>query len=72
VLVISSELPEVLTLADRVLVMREGRLVASMARDQATEEAIVAAGTGRRAPGAETGAGAGTGTAAGAETGDSA
>ncbi len=29
VLVISSELPEVLTLADRVLVMREGRLVAA-------------------------------------------
>ena len=51
VLVVSSELPEVLTLADRVLVMREGRLVASMAREQATEEAIVAAGTGRRANG---------------------
>jgi rhamnose transport system ATP-binding protein len=45
VLVISSELPEVLTLADRVLVMREGRLAASMPRAQATEEAIIAAGT---------------------------
>jgi rhamnose transport system ATP-binding protein len=74
VLVISSELPEVLTLADRVLVMREGRLVASMAREQATEEAIVAAGTGRHAAGADTGAGAGveTGAGAGAQTGDSA
>jgi rhamnose transport system ATP-binding protein len=50
VLVISSELPEILTLADRVLVMREGRLVASMPRAQATEEAIVAAGTGQPAP----------------------
>jgi ABC-type sugar transport system ATPase subunit len=30
-----------------VLVMREGRLVATLARDQATEEAIVAAGTGQ-------------------------
>ena len=29
VLVISSELPEVLTVADRVLVMREGRLAAT-------------------------------------------
>jgi rhamnose transport system ATP-binding protein len=48
VLVISSELPEVLTVADRVLVMREGRLVASMPRSQATEEAIVAAGTGQQ------------------------
>ncbi len=47
VLVISSELPEVLTLADRVLVMREGRLVAHMSRVEASEEAIVAAGTGQ-------------------------
>jgi rhamnose transport system ATP-binding protein len=45
VLVISSELPEVLTLADRVLVMREGRLVAKLSRDEASEEAIVGAGT---------------------------
>ena len=47
VLVISSELPEVLALADRVLVMREGRLVAALPREGATEEAIVAAGTGQ-------------------------
>jgi rhamnose transport system ATP-binding protein len=47
VLVISSELPEVLTLADRVLVMREGRLAATLSREQATEETIVAAGTGQ-------------------------
>ncbi|MGH2896663.1 MAG: D-xylose ABC transporter ATP-binding protein, partial [Solirubrobacteraceae bacterium] len=47
VLVISSELPEVLALADRVLVMREGRLVATLAREEATEETIVAAGTGQ-------------------------
>ena len=45
VLAISSELPEVLTVADRVLVMREGRLAATMTREQATEEAIIAAGT---------------------------
>ena len=31
VLMISSELPEVLRLADRILVMREGRLVAELA-----------------------------------------
>ena len=49
VLVISSELPEVLALADRILVMREGRLVARMPRTEATEEAIVAAGTGQAA-----------------------
>ena len=45
VLMISSELPEVLALADRVLVMREGRLAASFTRAEASEEAIVAAGT---------------------------
>lgn len=51
VLVISSELPEVLTVADRVLVMREGRLAATLTRAEASEEAIVAAGTGRLATG---------------------
>jgi rhamnose transport system ATP-binding protein len=45
VLVISSELPEVLTVADRVLVMREGRIVAEMPRAEASEETIVTAAT---------------------------
>ena len=48
VLVISSELPEVLTLADRILVMHEGRLAAELTHAEATEETIVAAGTGQR------------------------
>ncbi|HMK96804.1 MAG TPA: sugar ABC transporter ATP-binding protein [Acidimicrobiales bacterium] len=47
VLMISSELPEVLRVADRILVMREGRLVAEFSHDQATEESIVAAATGQ-------------------------
>jgi len=47
VLVISSELPEVLTLADRIMVMREGRLVATLTHAEATEERIIAAGTGQ-------------------------
>ena len=45
VLVISSELPEVLNLADRILVMREGRLVGEFDRSEATEEAVIAAAT---------------------------
>jgi rhamnose transport system ATP-binding protein len=45
VLVISSELPEVLALADRIVVMREGRLVREFARKDATEELIVEAAT---------------------------
>jgi rhamnose transport system ATP-binding protein len=47
VLVISSELPEVLRLANRILVMREGRLVAEFSHDDASEETIVAAATGQ-------------------------
>ncbi|MBF8192092.1 sugar ABC transporter ATP-binding protein, partial [Nonomuraea sp. K274] len=49
VLMISSELPEVLGMADRVLVMREGRLVAELPRAEATEESVLAAATGRGA-----------------------
>lgn len=55
VLVISSELPEVLTLADRILVMREGRLVVTIAREEATEEAVIAAATGQATQGKQTG-----------------
>jgi rhamnose transport system ATP-binding protein len=47
VLMISSELPEVLHVADRILVMREGRLVAEFAHEDASEETIVAASTGQ-------------------------
>ena len=43
VLVISSELPEVLALADRVLVMRAGRLSAEFAAAEATAERVLAA-----------------------------
>ena len=46
ILMISSELPEVLRVADRILVMREGRLVAEFAHAHASEETIVAAATG--------------------------
>jgi rhamnose transport system ATP-binding protein len=46
VLMISSELPEVLRLADRVLVIREGRLVAELSREEATEEAVIGAAAG--------------------------
>ena len=45
-LVISSELPEMLLLADRILVIREGRLVEEIGRADATEENIVAAAAG--------------------------
>jgi rhamnose transport system ATP-binding protein len=46
ILLISSELPEILGMADRVLVIREGRLVGEMSRADATQEAIVQAAAG--------------------------
>ncbi|MFJ3089175.1 sugar ABC transporter ATP-binding protein [Streptomyces sp. NPDC086838] len=51
VLMISSDLPEILGMADRVLVMYEGRLTAELPRSEANEETVMAAATGRTAPG---------------------
>jgi ABC-type sugar transport system ATPase subunit len=42
ILVISSELPEVLGLADRVVVMQNGRVTGELTRREASEEAILA------------------------------
>ncbi|MCE7030560.1 sugar ABC transporter ATP-binding protein [Jiella avicenniae] len=51
ILMISSELPEVLGMSDRVLVMREGRLSAIVDRKDATPDAVGAAMMqGRREP----------------------
>jgi ABC-type sugar transport system ATPase subunit len=49
VLLISSELPEILGMSDRILVMRDRRIVGEIARASATEEQLVAmaAGVGR-------------------------
>ena len=38
---ISSEMPELLGLADRILVMAGGRVVAEMPREEASEERIL-------------------------------
>jgi len=46
VLMISSELPEVLGVADRILVMHEGRITGEFGRDEATQDAIMRAATG--------------------------
>ncbi len=43
VIVVSSDLPEVMGISDRIAVMREGRLSATFTREQATEENILAA-----------------------------
>ena len=49
VLMISSELPEVLGVADRILVLHEGRLAAEIGRADATEASIMRAATGQAA-----------------------
>ena len=41
ILVISSELPEVLTLSERILVLRDGRLVGELPRAAATQESLM-------------------------------
>lgn len=48
VIMISSELPEVLGMSDRVLVMREGRIAAEFPIAEATQEAVGAAMMGAR------------------------
>jgi rhamnose transport system ATP-binding protein len=45
ILMISSELPEVLGMADRVLVMHEGRITADLSRAEATPESVMNAAT---------------------------
>jgi ribose transport system ATP-binding protein len=49
ILFASSEMEEVLTLADRVLVMREGRITGELGPDRLTEEAVLALATERGA-----------------------
>jgi len=48
ILLISSELPEILGMSDRALVMREGRLVGEFARSEASEERLLASAAGVR------------------------
>ena len=45
VVMVSSELPEVLGMSDRVLVMCGGRVTGEFSRDEATQERIMAAAT---------------------------
>ena len=45
ILMISSELPEILGMSDRILVMREGRLTGQFSRAEATQEKLMAAAT---------------------------
>jgi len=46
VIMVSSEIPEILGMADRVIVMREGRIVSEFAREGLTAETLVRAAAG--------------------------
>jgi ABC-type sugar transport system ATPase subunit len=48
IVVISSELIELLAISDRILVMREGAVVSELSAEEATEEQVVAASMGQR------------------------
>ena len=47
VIVISSELPEILAVSDRIVTMREGRVTGEIARTEATQEILMAMMTAR-------------------------
>jgi ABC-type sugar transport system ATPase subunit len=49
ILMISSELPEILGMSDRILVMRLGRLVAEFTAAEATQERVLQAALGHAA-----------------------
>jgi rhamnose transport system ATP-binding protein len=51
ILLISSDLPEVLAMSDRIVVMREGRTVAEFSRAEATQQRVIAAAAGVQAGG---------------------
>ena len=42
---ISSELPEILGMSDRILVMREGHVTGEFSREEASQEVIMTAAT---------------------------
>jgi D-xylose transport system ATP-binding protein len=46
IVMVSSELPEVLGMSDRILVMREGRIAGALHRSDATQEKIMSLATG--------------------------
>ncbi len=51
ILLISSDLPEVLAMSDRILVMREGHQMGIFSREEATQEVIIKAAMGQSTPG---------------------
>ncbi len=51
ILLITSELPELLAMSDRIIVLHRGRITAEFARDKATQERIIRAAMGENGTG---------------------
>ncbi len=72
IVLISSDLPEILAMSDRIIVLHEGRQTAEISRAEATEEAVMFAATGHvggGAPSASAGNGSGAGNGGPGEPG---
>ena len=50
ILFVSSEMPEILGMSDRIVVMHEGRIAGDLARPQFSEEAVMLLATGGQGP----------------------
>ena len=50
IILISSEMPELLGMSDRIVVLREGRIAAEFSRSEATQEAVLKAAADTAAP----------------------
>ncbi|ACI19595.1 sugar ABC transporter ATP-binding protein [Dictyoglomus thermophilum] len=48
IILISSEMPEIIGMSDRILVMHEGRIVGTISRKEATQEKILSMALGRK------------------------
>jgi rhamnose transport system ATP-binding protein len=53
IILISSDLPEVLAMSDRILVMREGQQMGIFDRQEATQEKVMTAAMGQASASAE-------------------
>jgi len=63
IILISSDLPEVIAMSDRILVLHEGRVTAEIPHDRATEERVMFAATGNMSDETDDPAAPGTSTA---------
>ena len=62
IILISSDLPEVLAMSDRIIVLHEGRVTAEIPRERATQERVMFAATGHEAEVVEGSTAAGDGS----------